>query len=77
MHTSTYRITVEGEFDTVTASMFDDLSISTGAGRTSLITAEVDQAGLNGVLDRLRFIGAALVSLDRPAGSGALDTREG
>lgn len=77
MITSTYRITVEGEFDEVTTSMFRDLEIDCGAGRTSLRTREVDQAGLNGVLDRLRMIGAVLVSLDRGSGSGRGDTREG
>lgn len=77
MHTCTYRITVEGEFDDVTASMFRDLTVEAGSGRTSLVTADVDQAGLNGVLDRLRLIGAVLVSLDRAASSGAFDAREG
>jgi len=76
MHTCTYRITVEGEFDDVTASMFRDLALSTGNGCTSLVTDDVDQAGLNGVLDRLRLIGASLVSLDRAAPSGALDPGE-
>ena len=77
MHTCTYRITVEGEFDDVTAAMFRDLTVESGAGHTSLLTRGVDQAGLNGVLDRLRLIGASLVSLDRAAPSGALDSREG
>lgn len=77
MHTCTYRITVEGEFDDVTAAMFRDLTVEACAGHTSLLTTEVDQAGLNGVLDRLRLIGASLVSLDRAAPSGALDSREG
>ena len=77
MHTCAYRITVEGEFDDVTASMFRDLAVSKGHGSTSLVTKAVDQAGLNGVLDRLRLIGASLVSLDRAAGSSGVDAREG
>lgn len=76
MRTCTYRITVEGEFDDVTASMFRDLTVEAHTGCTSLLTTEVDQAGLNGVLDRLRLIGAVLVSLDRAAPSGARDPGE-
>jgi hypothetical protein len=76
MHTASYRITVEGEFDDMTAAMFRDVVLTRGRGQTSLCTAEVDQAALNGVLDRLRMIGAVLVSLDRGTDSGRSDTRE-
>jgi hypothetical protein len=62
---ASYRIIVEGEFDDVTAAGFPDVDLRRANGRTTLIGEPMDQQGLNGLLDRLRQLGVALVSLDR------------
>jgi hypothetical protein len=61
----TYRIVVEGEFDDLTAAAFPDLACVCEDGMTVLQTDAVDQAALSGILDRLRSVGATLVSLGR------------
>jgi hypothetical protein len=65
MMLSAYVVIVDGEFDDGTAASFDDLSVERGGGRTTLLTGPIDQAALNGVLDRLRLVGAVLVTVDR------------
>ncbi len=61
----TYRIVIEGEFDDLTAAAFPDVACSCEDGMTVLQTDAVDQAALSGILDRLRSVGAVLVSLGR------------
>ena len=65
MTTSSYRIVVDGEFDEVTAAGFPETELVPAAGRTTLYTPCVDQAGLCGLLDRLRNVGVDLVALER------------
>ena len=65
MATVSYCITIEGELDDASAASFPELAVQRGNGRTVLRTGALDQAGLNGVLDRLRMIGAVLVGLER------------
>lgn len=60
MSPNRYMIVIEGELDALSAYAFDDVALERCDGRTLLRTHEVDQAGLNGVLDRLRAIGAVL-----------------
>ena len=62
---NTYCITIEGELDDVAAAAFPDLHLDRAEGTTRLRTAALDQAGLNGLLDRLRMIRADLVSVVR------------
>lgn len=67
-----YRITIEGELDELSSAAFADVDIRRACGATVLQTLPLDQAALNGVLDRLRGIGAALVEVrraDEAAGS--------
>jgi hypothetical protein len=63
MDLAAYEVVIAGEFDPASASAFDDVSIERRPGRTVLSTADIDQAALNGLLDRLRMIGAVLISL--------------
>jgi hypothetical protein len=70
---NTYRIVVDGELDELTAAAFSDLALVRADGRTVLSTGDIDQAALNGILDRLRAVGAVLVGLDRSA-AGASPT---
>jgi hypothetical protein len=65
MMLSHYVVIVDGEFDDGTAASFGDLGVERGSGRTTLRTGPIDQAALNGVLDRLRLVGAVLVMVDR------------
>jgi hypothetical protein len=60
-----YTIVVDGEFDAGTAAAFADLRVDRGDGRTTLHTGAIDQSALNGVLDRLRLVGAVLLTVDR------------
>jgi hypothetical protein len=60
-----YIIVVDGEFDDGTAAAFGDLRVDRGVGRTTIRTGAIDQSGLNGVLDRLRLVGATLVTVER------------
>jgi hypothetical protein len=62
---NTYRIVVEGELDELTAVAFSDLRMVCDHGMTVMWAEAVDQAALNGILDRLRAVGAVLVALDR------------
>lgn len=64
-----YRITIEGEIDDLTADAFPDVQVWRGDGITVLATGPVDQPALNGLLDRLRQVGASLVALERDAGA--------
>jgi hypothetical protein len=65
MGTSQYRIEVEGELDPTSSERFADVHVQAGGGRTVLNTDLIDQAGLDGILDRLRSLGVALVALER------------
>ncbi len=71
MTDSAYRITIEGELDDLSTSVFPDVAVERYSGSTVLQTSPLDQAALNGVLDRLRLIGAALVEVRR-AGVAAI-----
>lgn len=61
--TNRYRITIQGELDELTALAFEDVHVERSGGQTLLHTDEIDQAGLNGLLDRLRAVGAVLVGV--------------
>jgi hypothetical protein len=65
-----YRIIIDGELDDLSAAAFADLDVERGRGATVLRTEPIDQAALNGVLDRLRLIGAALVEVRRAGNVG-------
>jgi len=65
MISSSYRIVVDGELDAVTAAGFPEAALVPADGRTTLYTPSLDQAGLCGLLDRLRNVGVDLVALER------------
>ena len=65
---ASYRIVVDGELDEGLVARFDDVALERANGQTVLSTSLVDQAALNGVLDRLRTVGAELVELHRLGG---------
>ena len=61
---SRYRIVVRGRLGDRLAPAFDSLVIESGAGETSLTGVFRDQAALHGLLDRLRDLGIAIVSVN-------------
>jgi hypothetical protein len=68
MHNSTepsrYRVVVRGHLGEHLASAFDSLQIESKAGASSLTGTFADQAALHGLLDRLRDLGIAIVSVN-------------
>lgn len=64
--TSGYAIRVEGHLDARWATWFDGLSLlHAGDGTTIIYGAVVDQAGLHGLLRKVRDLGLPLVSVIR------------
>ena len=59
-----YRIIVSGTLGELTRQVFDDLCVESDGADTGL-TGELDQAGLFGVLNRIRDFGLELMALRR------------
>jgi hypothetical protein len=63
-----YEIHLRGRLDQRWASLFDEMTVSTGANGTTLIRGPVaDQAALHGLLARLRDLGLPLLSVSQVA----------
>jgi hypothetical protein len=65
-----YEICIAGQLDEATAAEFAGLDV-TSRGSVTVITGELDQAALHGLLERIRSLGLELVSARRsrrPAG---------
>jgi len=62
-----YRIIVFGTLGELTRQVFDDLRVESDGADTGL-TGELDQAGLFGVLNRIRDFGLELMALSRVDG---------
>ena len=54
---------MRGEFGSLLAAALPECEIAVGSGQTSITAHVRDEAELFGVVDRLRDLGAALVSL--------------
>lgn len=61
--TTEYRIRVVGHLDDTWNDWFDGLSIARNGDGTTSLVCDVDQAGLHGVLCRVRDLGLPLVSV--------------
>ena len=61
-----YRIIVAGHLGAAGRAVFEDLSIELD-GPNTVLTGELDQPGLRGVLDRILDFGLELVELSRLA----------
>ena len=64
-----YEIRVAGRLDETTAAAFDGLDV-TARGTVTVITGELDQAALHGLLERIRSLGLELVEARRARGPG-------
>jgi hypothetical protein len=72
---ATYQIVVEGRLDPSWSSWFGDMAIADDSGdqaaaQTRLRGEVADQAGLHGILEKIRDLGLVLVSVSRVAGEG-------
>ena len=61
---TSYRLVVRGELDDRFASVFEGMRIERVAGTTVLTGSVVDQSHLYGLLERIRELGIALVSVE-------------
>ena len=57
-----YRIVVRGRLGELFTALFDGLDCTSASGESTLV-GSFDQAGLHGLLDRLRDLGIDLVSV--------------
>ena len=64
MSCSLYEIRVAGQLDTAAAATFADLSIAASGGMT-VLRGVFDQAGLHGLLERIRALDLDLVDARR------------
>jgi hypothetical protein len=62
-----YDVTIMGEPGEVLRAAFSDLTVRQGPGVT-MLTADLDQAGLNGLLNRIADLGIELVAVRRGGG---------
>jgi hypothetical protein len=59
------RIVVHGEFGDLLQAAFADASVTTGGGKTVLVTTLRDSQELYGVLDRLRDYGVKIETVSQ------------
>lgn len=59
-----YEIRIVGELDPVSADAFAGFDVASEGGVTTL-KAELDQAGLHGLLERIRSLGLVLLDVRR------------
>ena len=60
-----YEVRVDAVLDDRWAAWFDDLDIRTHEGETVLSGSLPDQAALHGVLDKVRDLGLAVITVRR------------
>jgi len=63
-----YEIRITGRLDRAAAAALAGFDV-TACGSVTVISGELDQAGLNGLLERIRFLGLELVDARRVRGS--------
>lgn len=66
MRTYRYQITIAGGLGEIGREAFGDFKIE-AIGRSTVLTGDLDQAGLHGTLNRVMSLGFELVQLNRLA----------
>ena len=61
---ATYQIRVQGELDEDWAARFNNMTITTGGGITTLTGTVADQSALHGLLIKIRNLGLPLLSVN-------------
>jgi hypothetical protein len=70
MATATYEVRVAGSLGPAATEAFEGLAVDTEPMAT-VLSGEMDQAALHGLIDRLRSLGLELVDIRRiPPGKG-------
>lgn len=65
-HASHYEIRVKGQLDRRWSARFDGIRVEArGDGTTAIVATDIDQAALHGLLQRVRDLGLALISVTR------------
>ncbi|MFP4440425.1 MAG: hypothetical protein ACLFVO_24580 [Chloroflexaceae bacterium] len=60
-----YHIRLQGHFDAHRLRWFEDLEVSRRPEGETVISGALDQAGLHGVLNRIRDMGVVLIAVER------------
>lgn len=58
-----YRVVVRGELSERLAAAFEEMEMETEGGHT-ILTGEIDQPHIHGILDRIGALGLKLVSVE-------------
>jgi hypothetical protein len=67
--TTAYCIVVQGELGPSYRTAFEGMTLLARGGRTEIVGEVVDQAGLQGTLDRIGELGLTLVSVNPASGA--------
>jgi len=62
-----YRICIKGHLDKHWMRWFEGLSVSQQPNGETVISGEMDQSALHGILNRIRDLGLELISVQRCA----------
>jgi hypothetical protein len=65
-----YRLVVEGELSSRYATVFEGMHLECAQGRTTIVGTLIDQAHLQGLLQRIAGLGLTLVSVERESEGG-------
>jgi hypothetical protein len=60
-----YVVRVQGRLDARWAQWFDGFTLTAGGDGTTVLSGDVDQSALHGLLQALRDLGLPLLSVDR------------
>lgn len=63
MQSRTFDITFVGQAGTVLRAEFDDCEVRAGPGTTTLRAGQLDQGGLQGLLQRISALGLELIEV--------------
>jgi hypothetical protein len=66
-----YEIRVSGHLSANWAVRFEGLSIQLGPGGETVLSGELDQAAIHGVLVKIRDLGLNLISVNRVESAGS------
>jgi hypothetical protein len=74
-HFTVYQICVKGHLDERWLRWLDGMTISQESNGETVISGEMDQASLHGVLNRIRDLGLELISVQRTITENTMDQR--
>ena len=75
-HRKVYQVCVKGHLDERWLRWLDGMTISQQPNGETVISGEMDQASLHGVLNRIRDLGLELISVQRTTSENTMDQRK-